>query len=86
MNTYPRETVEFQPVVVTVDGAAVTTGVQFAVVTAGARPTVWVAPATLGDAIGVMVEGFTPGTWHVWAQVSSAPEMPVIDCGAFDVS
>lgn len=86
MNTYPRETAEFQPVTVTVDGAPVTTGVQFAVVESGARPTSWTTPVTLGGKIGVMVENLDPGTWHVWAQITSDPETPVVDCGEFDVT
>lgn len=86
MNTYPRETVEFQSVTVTVDGVIVTSGVQFAVAPAGTRPVNWANPATLNNEIGVMVENLTPGRWHVWAQISSTPETPVVDCGEFDVS
>jgi hypothetical protein len=86
MNTYPRETVEFQPVAVTVNGTPVTTGVQFAIAAAGARPITWAAPVTLNAQIGVMVENLQPGVWHVWAQITSTPEIPVIDCGAFEVS
>lgn len=83
--TYPRESVEFQPVTVTVDGVAVTTGVTFAVVPYGDRPVTFVAPTTLGGKIGVMVSGLGVGVYRVWAQVTSAPETPVIDCGTFTV-
>ena len=85
-NLYPRETVEFQPVTVTVNGVAVTTGVEFAVAESGSRPVTWAAPATLGGRIGVMVEDLTPGDWTVWARVTSSPEIPVIDCGYFTVT
>lgn len=86
MNTYPRETVEFQPVAVAVNGVPVTSGVEFTTAAAGTRPTGWAAPVTLDAQIGVMVEGLAPGTWHVWARITSDPEVPVIDCGAFDVT
>ena len=84
--SFPRETVEFQPVTVTVDGVAVTTGVKFAVVTDGARPTTWTDAVTLSGRIGVMVQGLATGNWRVFAQVTSSPEVPVIDCGAFVVT
>lgn len=83
---YPRETVEFQPVTVTVDGTAVTTGVTFAVVAFGTRPVTFAAPTTLGERIGVMVTGLTPGIWQVFAKIVSSPETPVVDCGHFTVS
>lgn len=84
--TYPRETVEFQAVTVTVDGVAVTTGVTFAIVPDGTRPTIFTAATTLGGKIGVMVSGFTPGNFRVFAKVASSPETPVIDCGIFTVT
>ena len=85
-NTYPRETVEFQPVTVLIDGAPVTAGVTFAVVAYGDRPVTFTAPVTLGGQIGVMVSGLVPGMWVVWAQVADAPEMVIIDTGAFTVT
>ena len=86
MNTdYARETTEFQPVTVTVDGVSVTTGVTFAVVPSSVRPTVWVAPTTLAGKIGVMVTGMAIGIYDVWAKIASAPETPVIYCGMFRV-
>jgi len=84
--SYPRESVEFQPVTVTVDGAPVTTGVQFCITSHGLRPVTWVAPTTLDGKIGVMVTGFTPGLYDVWAQITSSPEFPVIDCGIISVT
>ena len=84
--SYPRETIEFQPVTVTVDGVAVTTGVEFCVVSAGARPGTWAAPTTIGGKIGVMITGLAPGMYEVWAQITSNPEIPVIDCGTFSVT
>ena len=83
---FPRETVEFLPVVVRVDGTVVTADVEFSVVAAGARPVTFAAPTTIGAAIGVMVDTLDPGTYTVWAQVTSTPEVPVIDCGSFRVN
>ena len=57
MNEYPRETVEFVPVVVTVGGQPVTAGVEFSTTEATARPTVWEPAVTIGAAIGVMAAG-----------------------------
>ena len=85
-NEYPRETIEFQPVVITVDGVTVTTGIQFAIVPAGTRPTTWTAPTTLGADSGVMVSGLTAGVYVVWAKITSSPETPVVECGRFIIT
>jgi len=87
MNTsYPRESVEFAPVTITVDGTPVTTGVTFAVVANDTRPSTWVAPTTLDGKIGVMLTGLTPGLYKVWGKVVSSPETPVIDCGYVSIT
>ena len=86
MPNIPRESTEFIPVEVTVDGAAVTTGVQFAVIGRNERPSVWTAPVTLGGKIGVMVGGYAPGDYYVWARIQGSPEVPVIAAGSFRVS
>jgi hypothetical protein len=83
---YPRETIEFQPVTVTVDGVAVTTGVQLCTVPNGSRPTGWAAPTALSGKIGVMVTGLAPGLYGIWAQITSSPEIPVINCGTISVT
>lgn len=73
------ETVEFIPVAVTVGGTAVTTGVQFAVMPEGTRPTSpsWTAAYVLAGETGVLISGLTPGYYHIWVKVSSTPETPV---------
>lgn len=73
------ESVEFIPVAVTVAGAAVTTGVQFAVLPEGTRPTApsWTAAYTLVGETGVLISGLTPGYYHIWVKVTSNPETPV---------
>ena len=85
-NIYPRESVEFQPVLVTLDGNAITTNVEFAITNMTARPSNWVAATTLQNQIGVMVENLSVGTYKVWARITDSPEIPVIDCGSFAVS
>jgi len=83
---YPRETVEFQPATVTVDEVEVTTGVKFAIVAEGARPTAWVDPVPVDGRIGVMLTGLTPGLYQVYAQVASTPETPVVLCGSLRIT
>jgi hypothetical protein len=81
MTTFERESIEFQPVNVTVDGAAVTSGVTFAITPNGQRPTTYTAPTTIGGQTGVMVQDLQPGIYQVWAKITSTPETPVILCG-----
>lgn len=85
-NSYPRETVQFQPVIVTNNGLPVLSGVQFADVPDGSRPLVWAAAVVLSGQVGVMVAGYPAGRRHVYAQVTANPETPVIDCGVYMVT
>lgn len=84
--TLPRETVEYIPVPVTLNGTVTTTGVEFAVAADGSRPSVWTAATVLSGATYVLISGLTPGAWRVWARVSAAPETPVIECGYITVT
>ena len=85
-NTYLAESIEFQPIEIKLDGAIITTGVQFGVTALGARPpSSWISPTILSGKIGIMVSGYAAGTWQVWAKVTSAPETPILDCGYFIV-
>lgn len=84
-NAFPRESVEFQPVSVTQDGAVVTTGLSFAVVRDGQRPVTFTPAAVFGPEVGVMVGGLAAGTYRIYAQLTLGPETPVIDCGYFYV-
>lgn len=88
MNIYPRESVEFQPILVTLDGVVKTTGVETQITLPAVRPssTGWISAITLGTEIGCMVSGLTVGTFKVWARVTDSPEIPVIDCGTFAIS
>jgi len=80
---YPNGSVEFQPVIVTVDGVQVFTGVQLSVVPFWTEHTTWVDPITLDGQIGFMVGSYAPGNYTVWAQVTDSPEHPYINCGDF---
>lgn len=87
-NIYPRESVEFQPILVTVDGTTVTANVETQITSVSGRPSssAWIPAVTLDGQIGLMIEGLSVGTYEVWARVSDSPEIPVIDCGSFAVS
>ena len=50
---FQRETLEFLPINVWVNGTAVTAAVEATIVELGARPTTWGTAVTLGTAIGV---------------------------------
>ena len=87
-NIYPRESVEFQPVLITLDNTVITTAVQFAVLTTTDRPQTsdWFNATILAGATGFLTGTYAKGTWKVWAQITDSPEIPVIDCGSFQVS
>lgn len=85
---FQRETLEFLPINVWVNGTAVTAAVEATIVELGARPTTWGSAVTLGTAIGVMVNGTAlggPGTYQVFARITDSPEVPVLDVGTFRV-
>lgn len=84
---FQRETYEFLPVAVTVNGTAVTTNVTAAIVELGTRPTTWGTVTTIGTAIGVMVNGTAlgPGSYEVYAKVTDSPEVPVLNAGTFRI-
>lgn len=84
--SYQRESVEFLPVTVTVDGTPVTTGIEFCVTDRNARPVTWVAPYVLGDESGILISDYEVGTYIVWARVTDSPEVVVLVCGQFSVS
>jgi hypothetical protein len=86
VNSYERETTEFQPVTITVDGASVTTNVTFCLAPDGVRPVTFTAPATVAGKIGVLVTGLTPGAYRVWAKITSNPETPILNCGYITIT
>jgi hypothetical protein len=87
VDSYPRETVELVPVVVTVDGVPVTENVQLALTGVyGERPSAWSDPVVAGDDSGVLISALDPGVYRVWAKVTDSPEVPVVECGSFRVT
>lgn len=80
---YPRETVEFLPVNITVDGAPVTSGVELSRTFGAERPTLWETPTSLGGKIGILLTAEATGYHTVWARITSAPETPVINAGTY---
>jgi len=85
MNIYERESIEFQPVTVTVNGAPGTSGLTVAIPPNSTRPLAYGAPTTVDRKIGVMVQGLAHGLYDVWAQVASTPETVVMNCGYISV-
>lgn len=85
-STIPRESVEWRPFTVTVNGAVVTTGVETAVTLAAARPTTW-TPATVRDGRTLIhVGGFTAGIYRAWARITRSDETAVVDLGYLTIS
>jgi hypothetical protein len=83
--TFERESVEFQPIVVTRDGVPVTTGLSTCITQLGMRPVNFTSAVTVGTQVGCMVSGLTVGTYNVWVQISDSPETPVKNAGSFTI-
>jgi hypothetical protein len=86
VNAYPRESVEFQPVKITRDGVEVINDLGFAIVPDGERPEDFVAGVFVEGKIGIMIQDLERGTYRIFAQLTSTPEIPVIDCGYFYIT
>lgn len=89
MITFLKETLEFQPVSVKLDGVAVTTGVKFSVVLVvdnAAVPGTWITATSLDGKIGFMVDNLDTGYYRVFAQITDNPEIPVKKVGTFRVT
>jgi hypothetical protein len=86
VSTIPRESVEWWPFVVTVDGVPVTSGVETAITATSARPVSW-NPATVRDGKTVVrIAGLMPDAYRVWARITRSDETAVVDLGVFSVS
>lgn len=73
-----RESVEFVPVTITVDGVETQDAVTLALVEGGTRPTTFTDRYDLEDEIGILTTGeLDPGTYTVWYKVTDSPEIPV---------
>ena len=73
---------------ITVDDVPVTTGIEYCVARSGTRPAAWSPASTLAGKTGVLVAGPTigPGTFTVWARITSTPEVVVLNCGRLTVA
>lgn len=85
-NTYPRETVELVPVVVRVDGVVVTSGFKLGVALGERPPLTFSDPVMASGKTCVLIDRLDPGTYKVWAQVTSSPETPMVDCGTIYIT
>ena len=85
-NLYERESVEFQPVEVKLDGLVVADGISYAIVPDGERPVDFTDAVVLGGKTGVMIQGLDRGTYRIFAKILNSPEVPIIDCGYFYIN
>lgn len=76
----PRESVEFIPIAVHVDGLPVTQGVDVATTTGSGRPAAWASATSLDGRLGLLVDGLPVGEHTVWVRITDAPEAPVLEC------
>lgn len=86
IDTYPRETVDFLPLVdVTVNGVPVTDpgDIEYAIVPETARPTTWSAVTDADGVIGFVLQGPTlgRGVFAVYVRPTSGSIRPVIPVG-----
>lgn len=80
MRVLLKESIEFQPVQVELDGA-VFTDFELCIVPDGTRPEGWQAPLILEGQPGLMIQDLDIGPHRVYVRVTSIPEIPVIEAG-----
>lgn len=86
MNTYERETNEFQPVAVTLDGVPLLSNFEVALVPRGDRPTTWQSPVTIDSKPGLMITNLLGvGVYEVYVRITDMPEIPVVFAGSLVV-
>jgi hypothetical protein len=74
----PRETDEFVPVGIKLNGQKITAGVEFAMTVGDDRPTVWVAGVISGGEVGFEVNpGAVPQILKLWIRVTIGSHKPV---------
>lgn len=85
-SSIPRESAEWWPFTVTVNGTTVTTGVETALTPMTARPITWM-PATVRDGKTLIrIAGLTPSTYRAWARITRSDETAVVDLGYISIS
>lgn len=80
MRVYLKESIEFQPIEVELDGTPHNT-FEVCIVPDGERPASWQPSTLLGGKPGVMIEGLALGAYDVYVKVTSTPEVPVMKAG-----
>jgi hypothetical protein len=85
MNTYYKESTEFQEVGVSLDDLP-TTQFEVAMLPVGTRPTdEWAEPYTLEGRKGVLLKDKTAGEYAIWVRVTDLPETPVLYAGRVSI-
>jgi hypothetical protein len=86
-DSYPQGTVEWVPLNLTKNGTLVTSGVAASVVPDGQRPGTWTACTLVdGYACTKLTGTLATGTYRVWAQVTTADETAILDCGTITIA
>lgn len=80
MSTYLKESIEFQQIIVTVDGQPNTT-FHVSLVPYGQRPGAWSPNMELDGKHGILVENLEPGEYWIYTKVEDNPETPVLLAG-----
>lgn len=80
MSTYLKETIEFQPIVVTRDGTPAT-DFEVSLVPCGQRPSEWVPTIELDGKRGIMIENLDIGEYSIYTKIRDDPETPVLLAG-----
>ena len=86
MKSFDRATNELIKLTVTDDRVPVITGVSYAIVPTGQRPTVWTPVESSGSKIYARISNIAPGNYHVWVQVITSDETAVIDVDAIKIT
>lgn len=74
----PRETTEFQEIVVDVDGEPVLEGLELAFTTDDGRPVIWTAATIHEGKTGFTITGLAPGDYNIWIRINAgAADKPV---------
>lgn len=74
----PHETNELVKLYPTLNGANVSTGVKYAIVATGARPTSWTT-AEYADSIAcARVSSLAAGNYDIWTQITAGSEVAVL--------
>lgn len=80
MSTYLKESIEFQQIIVTVDGQPSTT-FHVSLVPYGQRPGTWAPNMELDGKHGILIENLEPGEYWIYTKVEDNPETPVLLAG-----